>query len=78
MADTRLDHAKTRLEAYYAAELATLLGQEYKIGNRSMKKADLPEIRAAIKELENYVQELESITAGKGRNRVVGVIPRDF
>lgn len=78
MVNERLDKAKLRLDAYYAAELAALSGQEYRIGTRTMRRADLAEIRKTIKELENFVTELESIEAGKGRNKVFGVIPRDF
>lgn len=78
MADTRLEHAKTRLEAYYAAELAVLSGQEYRIGSRSMRRADLSEIREAISSLESLVTDLEAKAAGKGARRVLSVIPRDF
>ena len=74
----RLAHAKIRLDAYYAAELAVLSNQEYTIAGRTLKRADLGAIKAAIKELENHVAELESQVAGKGKNRVFGVIPRDI
>jgi hypothetical protein len=78
MSSERLNNAKIRLNAYYAAELAVLSGQEYKIGTRTMRKADLSVIKQTIKELENYVTELESVEEGKGRNRMIGVIPRDI
>jgi hypothetical protein len=74
----RLTHAKARLDAYYAAETAVLLGQEYKLGNRSLKRADLAEIRAAITDIENLVSQLTSQAAGNGRNRAFGIIPRDI
>lgn len=45
-----------RLDAYKAAELKVLSGQEYEIGtgngNRRLKRADLAEIRAAISSLQ--------------------------
>jgi len=78
MANSRLEHAKTRLEAYYNAEIAVLGGQEYTIGSRSMKRADLGIIQSEISKLENYIEELEAQESGKGRNRVLGAIPRDI
>jgi hypothetical protein len=78
MASERLQKAKARLDAYYEAELAALSGQEYKIGGRSLRRADLVEIRAAIKNLENQVDELTSADAGKGRRRAYRITPRDL
>lgn len=41
-----------RLKQYLAAEEAVLVaGQSYKIGNRTLTRADLAEIRAAISNL---------------------------
>lgn len=74
----RLEKAKTRLDAYYEAELAVLAGQEYRIGTRSLTRADLQEIRKAIKELENLVDELEAATNGKGRRKAYRITPRDL
>lgn len=74
----RLDRAKKRLDAYYEAEISVLAGQSYKIGTRSLTRADLVEIRKAIKELENQVQELSSQVAGKGRRKAVRIVPRDL
>ena len=37
----RLARYKERLSMYYKAEEAVLLNQEYKIGTRSLKRADL-------------------------------------
>ena len=45
----RLERYKKRLEMYYEAEEAVLLNQEYTIGTKSLKRADLSTIRAAIK-----------------------------
>ena len=52
-----------RLELYYEAERKVLRGQSYTLGNRQLTRANLSEIRKAIKDLEN---ELEQIT---GRSR---------
>ena len=52
-----------RLELYYEAERKVLRGQSYTLGNRQLTRANLAEIRRAIKELES---ELEQMT---GRSR---------
>lgn len=74
MLEERLQKAKDRLNAYYEAELAVLTGQEYRIGSRTLRRADLTEIRAAINELEKLVQQLEALASGNttaGARRVV-------
>ena len=40
-----------RLWNYYAAERAVLSGQSYTVGNRTLTRANLAEIRAAIDDL---------------------------
>lgn len=76
MADSRLVRFKKRLEQYYAAEDAILGGaQSYQIGSRQLTRANLREVNDMIKYLEREITDLES---KKGRNRVIGVIPRDF
>lgn len=71
----RLKRYKSRLEMYYAAEEAVLLNQEYTIGTKSLKRADLSTIRSAIKDLENQVATLE---ANGGKNKAGRFIPRDL
>lgn len=71
----RLERYKKRLEMYYEAEEAVLLNQEYTIGTKSLKRADLSTIRAAIKDLEKQVESLE--TTG-GKNKAGRFIPRDL
>lgn len=78
MANTRLEKAKERLNAYYEAELAVLTGQEYRIGTRTLKRADLQEIRKAISDLEKLVAQLEAVESGKGPRRVIRIVPRDL
>ena len=73
--EKRLERYKKRLEMYYEAEEAVLLNQEYTIGTKSLKRADLSTIRAAIKDLEKQVESLES--AG-GKNKAGRFIPRDL
>ena len=62
----RLERYKKRLEMYYEAEEAVLLNQEYTIGTKSLKRADLSTIRAAIKDLEGQITTLES-SGGKNK-----------
>ena len=40
-----------RLRNYYAAERAVFSGQSYTVGNRTLTRANLAEIRAAIDDL---------------------------
>ena len=70
----RLERYKERLEMYYKAEEAVLLNQEYTIGTKSLKRADLGTIRAAIKELEGQIDFLES----NGKNKAYRLVPRDI
>lgn len=76
---TRLELLKTRLQMYYDAEIAILDGaQSYKIGSRELNRVNMSYIRDQIKYLEKEIAIEESKAAGKGRNRMFGVIPRDF
>jgi hypothetical protein len=74
----RLDTLKTRLQQYIDSEASILSGaQEYIIGSRRLRRADLAEISQMIKYLEKEVAAEESKTSGRGRNRTFGIIPRD-
>ena len=70
----RLERYKSRLNMYLEAEEAVLLNQEYTIGTKSLKRADLSTIRAAIKDLE---KQIESLEAG-GKRHAGRFIPRDI
>ncbi len=78
MLEERLTKAKERLNAYYEAELAILAGQEYKIGSRTLQRADLKEVRQAINALEKQVQILEDRISGNTSNRARRVVIRDI
>lgn len=71
----RLERCRKRLAMYYEAEEAILLNQEYAIGTKSLKRADLSTVRAAIKDMEKQIETLE---AGGGRNKAGRFIPRDL
>lgn len=78
MLEERLEKVKERLNAYYEAELAILAGQEYRIGSRTLRRADLQEIRAAIASLERQVQMLERQINGGTSARTRRVVLRDL
>lgn len=71
----RLERYKKRLEMYYEAEEAVLLNQEYTIGTKSLKRADLSTIKNMIDYLEKQVESLE---ASGGKNKAGRFIPRDL
>lgn len=71
----RLERYRKRLAMYYEAEEAILLNQEYAIGTKSLKRADLSTVRAAIKDMEKQIETLE---VGGGRNKAGRFIPRDL
>lgn len=76
---TRLDRLQQRLNMYYEAEEAVLGGaQSYKMGTKELNRANLSHIKEMIEYLEKEVAAEKSKQAGKGRNRVFGIIPRDF
>ncbi|MBW7896530.1 MAG: hypothetical protein H3C27_15590 [Opitutaceae bacterium] len=47
--------AETRLEAYYAAELAILSAQEARSGDSTRRMAELREVREQIDKLERQI-----------------------
>lgn len=76
---SRLETLNIRYQQYIDCEAAILSGaQEYMIGTRRMQRADLHEIAGMIKYMEREIAVEESKQSGNGRNRVFGIIPRDF
>lgn len=66
-----------RLKMYMEAETAILVGgQSYKIGNRTLTRADLAEIRAEIKSLLSAGATVDGSAAGRGR-RTARIILHD-
>lgn len=72
--EERLELLRTRLKNYYEAEEAILLNQEYVIGTKSLKRADLATVRAAIKDLQDEIEKIE----GGGKNKAFRFLPRDI
>jgi Family of unknown function (DUF6148) len=76
---TRLERLNQRLNMYYNAEESILAGaQSYQIGSKQLTRANLSHIKEMIEYLERAVAVEKGKVAGKGRNRMIGVIPRDF
>jgi hypothetical protein len=72
MAGITLATAQAQLDAYLAAETAILSGQEYAIGTRRLKRADLSMVQAGITLWNQRVQDL---TARQRRGRYVVPAP---
>jgi hypothetical protein len=58
MAGITKAQAQAQLDAWLAASLAVAQGQEYSIGDRTLKRADAAEIRGQITYWEGRVQQL--------------------
>ena len=67
MAGITLAQAQQQLDAYLAAEVAVLGGQEYEIAGRRLKRANLAEIQAGITLWDRRVKELAVKARGRGR-----------
>lgn len=70
----KLEILEDRLNSYYKAEKMVLSGQEYKIGSRSLKRADLSEITSMITKLEKDIAVLKN----GGKNKAVRGVPLDI
>lgn len=70
----KLRRAERRLELYYKAEEAILTGQEYSLGTKRLRRADLADVQAMIRSLEKEVGELRK----GGKNKAVRAVPLDI
>ena len=71
-----LEAAKEHLQAFLEAEIAVATGQSYKIGSRSLTRANLSEIKERINFWRNEVERLE---AGRKKGmRAFRAVPRDL
>lgn len=55
-----------RLKQYLAAESAVLAGQEYRVGDRLLRRADLKQIRL---EIDTLMAELAAADSSRGRTK---------
>lgn len=78
MSGITLETAQAHLDAWIEAELSVVNGQSYTIGTRTLQRANLSEIRNQITYWNGMVSKLTNIANGKGRNRVIRVVPRDL
>mgnify|MGYP000668427274 CR=1 FL=1 len=71
-----------RRNLYLERERVMLTGgvQSYGIGSRNLARynTDLAQIRAAIKELTDEINELEALIAGESMRKRVGLVFRDW
>lgn len=74
VANGAVERARKRLELYYKAEEAILTGQEYTIGSKKLRRADLSDVQSMISKLEKDIKLLE----GGGKNRAVRAVPLDI
>ncbi|AHN84817.1 hypothetical protein Phi2_0008 [Vibrio phage phi 2] len=70
-----LQEAKDMLATWIEAEKAVATGQSYKIGSRSLQRANLSEIRKQIQFWRNEITKLET---GRKGARVMRAVPRDL
>ena len=75
---SEIEIARHHLNAWLEAELELTTHQSYKIGSRSLTKADLGQIRKQIEFWQNQVAKLENAEKRGGRNRVLRAVPRDL
>lgn len=64
MSGTTLVAAKQHLDRWLAADLAVSAGQAYTIGNRSLTRASVAEIRTQIQHWSREVERLEAAARG--------------
>ena len=69
-----LTEARKMHKLWIQAEMAIMTGQEYRIGTRFMRRADLREVASRIKFWADEVKRLE----GTSRIHVQQIIPRDM
>lgn len=67
MAGITLAQAQARLDQYLAAEEAVLLGQQYEIGGRMLRRADLTAIQEGVNLWNERVEKLSAKSAGRVR-----------
>lgn len=74
----RLEYHKQLLAEYRAAYMALVSGraQEYAIGDRSLKKIDIYDLRKGIEEEEKKVDELTEALNGRKPRKAFGIVPR--
>lgn len=75
MAWITVDEARENLRMWLEAERAVATGQSYKIGSRSLTRANLSDITERIRFWRNELEKLEN---GRTGARVFRAVPRDY
>lgn len=70
-----IEEARENLTMWLDAERAISTSQSYKIGTRSLSRADLSLVASRIAFWRNEIEKLEN---GQRGLRVVRAVPRDF
>ena len=70
-----IEEARENLTMWLNAERAISTSQSYKIGTRSLSRADLSMVASRIAFWRNEIEKLEN---GQRGLRVVRAVPRDF
>ncbi|MGN0885792.1 MAG: DUF6148 family protein [Candidatus Spyradenecus sp.] len=70
-----IDEARESLKMWLEAEKAVATGQSYKIGSRSLTRANLADI---TKRIQYWRNELERLESGRSGARVLRAVPRDL
>lgn len=67
-----------RVHLWLEAEEAIATGQRYQIGNRSLTRADLSQVREELEYWSGKLAEADAAESGRGgRNRIYQFVPRD-
>lgn len=75
MAGWTLETAQEHLNTWLEASKAVATGQSYRIGTRSLERANLKEIQEMIL---FWIKEVEKLQSGQKGRRVMRVVPRDL
>ena len=76
----RLEFRQKALSKLRKAYLALLDGgvKSYTIDDRQLTRFDLPELKNAIEQMEDEVDELEAQLKGRRPRKAFGIVPRDW
>lgn len=76
----RLEFRRAALTKLREAYIALLDGgvKSYSLENRSLTRFDLPDLKKAIEDMENEIDELEALLEGRKRRRAFAVTPNDW
>ena len=76
----RLEFRQKALSKLRKAYLALLDGgvKSYTIDDRQLTRFDLPDLKNAIEQMEDEVDELEAKLKGRRPRKAFGIVPRDW